>query len=108
MGIDHKALGQRIKLKRRQCGLTQERLAEKLEVTVGYVSQIERGITKANLDMLSQIADALHCETAFLLCGTETAREDYLTSDVAARWERLEPKQRRVVLALMDALSAND
>lgn len=108
MGIDHKAMGQRIKLRRKQCGLTQEQLAEKLEVTVGYVSQIERGITRANLDMLAQIAESLHCEISFLLCGTSTHQEDYLSPDISGRWKQLDPKQRRIVLDLIDSLMVNE
>ena len=53
MSIDYKLIGKRIKTKRQHIGLTQEKMAEHLLVSVGYVSQIERGISKPNLEMLS-------------------------------------------------------
>ncbi len=46
MSMDYNLIGSRIKQRRREAMLTQENLAEKLSVSVGYVSQIERGITK--------------------------------------------------------------
>mgnify|MGYP003307919335 CR=1 FL=1 len=49
-------IGKRIKELRKEAGLTQEKLAEELSVTVGYVSQIEGGRVKINLEMLGKIA----------------------------------------------------
>ena len=43
MSIDYKIIGKRIKERRKICQITQETLAEKLGVSVGYISQIERG-----------------------------------------------------------------
>ena len=42
MNVDYGAIGQRIKQVRRSRDMTQERLAEALSVSVGYISQIER------------------------------------------------------------------
>ena len=50
MRIDYKLIGNRIKTERKKSGITQEVLAEMLDVTVGYVSQVERGITKISLE----------------------------------------------------------
>ena len=52
--MDYGAIGQRIKQVRRSRDMTQERLAEALSVSVGYISQIERGVTKINLDTLAR------------------------------------------------------
>ena len=46
MNIDYKLIGERIKRMRKSNGITQEILAERLNVSIGYVSQVERGITK--------------------------------------------------------------
>ena len=46
MNVDYGAIGQRIKQVRRSRDMTQERLAEALSVSVGYISQIERGVTR--------------------------------------------------------------
>ena len=56
MNVDYSAIGQRIKRSRRARGMTQEHLAEALTVSVGYISQIERGVTKISLDTLAAVA----------------------------------------------------
>ena len=53
MLVDYILIGKRIKDYRNKCGFTQAALAEKLDVSVGFISQIERGITKPNLEMLA-------------------------------------------------------
>lgn len=58
MNVDYGAIGRRIKQVRRSRDMTQERLAEALSVSVGYISQIERGVTKINLDTLAAVAAA--------------------------------------------------
>lgn len=50
MSIDYKLLGNRIKEQRIAKGTTQEHFAEQMDVSVGYVSQMERGITKISLE----------------------------------------------------------
>ena len=40
MNIDYKLIGQRIKRERKVRGITQEVLAERLNVSIGYVSQV--------------------------------------------------------------------
>ena len=61
MNVDYGAIGRRIKQVRRSRDMTQERLAEALSVSVGYISQIERGVTKINLDTLAAVAAHLIC-----------------------------------------------
>ncbi|MBQ3826264.1 MAG: helix-turn-helix transcriptional regulator [Spirochaetaceae bacterium] len=50
MSIDYRLIGQKIQTKRKTLHKTQENMAESISVTVGYISQIERGITKVNLE----------------------------------------------------------
>ena len=67
MSVDYAAIGQRIKGRRREQKRTQEWLAEQLQVSVGYISQIERGVTKVNLDTLSEIGASLGCDLGELV-----------------------------------------
>ena len=50
MNVDYSLIGERIKKTRKMRGMTQDALAERLGVSIGYVSQVERGITKISLD----------------------------------------------------------
>ena len=55
-------LGKNIAVQRRAAGLTQARLAEKIDVQPETISRIETGKRTASLDLLGRIADALDLE----------------------------------------------
>jgi transcriptional regulator with XRE-family HTH domain len=74
-------LGTRIKELRKQTGLSQDQLAEKVGITDSkYLSRIEVGKRYPSLEMLERIADALHVEMRELFDfkhfeeGADTAR----------------------------------
>ncbi|MFQ5841395.1 MAG: helix-turn-helix domain-containing protein, partial [Thermodesulfobacteriota bacterium] len=52
-------IGERIRNLRQLSSLTQEELAERAELTKGFISQVERDKTSISLDSLVQILDAL-------------------------------------------------
>ena len=52
-------IGERIKNKRKQNGLTQEQLAEKASMHPTYVGKMERGDKSATLDSLEKMVNAL-------------------------------------------------
>ena len=61
MALDYTIIGERIKLARTKKKLTQENLAEKLDVSVPYLSRVECGDTFINLKRLNQICEILRC-----------------------------------------------
>ena len=63
-----------IKGLRREKGLSQEQLAQKLYVTRQTVSAWERGVAQPGLDTLEEIAKALDTESERLLYGAETGK----------------------------------
>jgi transcriptional regulator with XRE-family HTH domain len=54
-----KAIGRNLKRFREQKSWTQESLAEKADIHVSYIGQIERGLRYPSLKVLFKIADAL-------------------------------------------------
>lgn len=56
-----------IKYFRKLKGLTQEKLAEKVEVSSVYISYLERGLKVPSLDLLAKIADVLEVDPSLLL-----------------------------------------
>lgn len=104
MNIDYHLIGSRIKEKRKLQGYTQERLAERLDVTVGYISQIERGITKISLDLLAAISVILHCNVAELISEAATESEHYLTKELAEKLDRLSAKDKKLVRDFVELL----
>ncbi len=56
---DRRLLGEGIRKHRKLAGLTQERLAEKVDINPVYMGQIERGYRVPTVDVLLRIARAL-------------------------------------------------
>lgn len=107
MNIDFSLIGQRIKQKRKAAGLTQEKLSEELSVTVGYVSQIEGGRVKANLEMLGKIATILNCDVGYLVSGTASEQSAYLSTEIQKRFDRMNSDNKRLLLEFADMLIKN-
>jgi DNA-binding XRE family transcriptional regulator len=56
---DRKRLGEGVRKYRKRAGLTQERLAEKVDLNPVYVGQIERGFKVPTVEVLVRLARAL-------------------------------------------------
>ena len=52
-------IGNRIRIMRQRCGLTQEELADRCELTKGYISQLESDTSSPSIATLSDILEAL-------------------------------------------------
>lgn len=100
MGVDYRIIGKRMKQRRKELGKNQDDLAEFLGVSVGYVSQLERGVTKINLDTLSAVAGWLGCGIGELVTGVDSARQDYLIEEIAALCRQMNDRQKRLLLAI--------
>ena len=101
MNIDYKLIGKRVKGARKSCGMTQEVLAERLNVSIGYVSQVERGITKISLDLLGAISAILDCDVAFLVTGSAINSTEYMEEEILHEIRRLDEKKRKYILHLI-------
>ena len=55
----YKLLGKNIKKRRKELNLTQEELAEKLNMSLNFVGKIEVAFSKPSLDTLIKIASVL-------------------------------------------------
>lgn len=104
MAVDYFSLGQRIQAQRKTLHITQEWLAEAISVSVGYISQIERGITKVNLETLSQIADFLKCDMTDFLRGMSHGSSEYLSDDLKAVFLKLNPTNKKILLGISQVL----
>lgn len=103
MGIDYKILGKNIKYYRKQKNLTQEQLAERLELSVGFISQMERGIAKMSLDTLIELCDFLECSAGNVLDNAQFNCRDRALDDFLALYEQLPKKERGLFYHMLKA-----
>ncbi len=59
--MTQKIIGNRIQNIRKQRGMTQEQLAERIDVSPHYLSALERGVYNIKLDLLVKILNILDC-----------------------------------------------
>ena len=52
-------------------GYTREQFAEKLDVSVSYMAEVERGRTGVSVKMLIKICDLLGLSADYILFGTD-------------------------------------
>ena len=93
--MDLKAVGKRIKAAREQKGLTQEALAELVNLSPMHVSVIERGFKPTKMDTFCNIANALDVSADTLLQDVIDHSADSVPSDLDDLMKGLPAKERR-------------
>lgn len=89
-------LGVIVREKRNARHITQEELAEKVNVTTGMIGQIERGETMPSVETLASIIDKLDIDPKALFCGTNPSDVEY--GELCSVISRMSPAQRRTLL----------
>lgn len=67
-----KEMGHRLTLHRKKLHLTQEQVAELLNISIKHYSELERGLTGISVDMLILISNKLSINIDYLLKGDES------------------------------------
>lgn len=89
MFFDQRLFGIRVQKCRKAIGLTQEELANRLNVEKQHISRIERGVNAASIDLLVELSDVLDVSTGYLL-GNKKNNKDDVKSQLESIIEQLE------------------
>ncbi len=101
--MDYYAIGQRIRAARRAHGLSQEQLAECVNISTTHMSHIETGNTKLSLPVLVDIAAALSVRTDDLLSDDKDYGESRALEEIAAAIQGCTPREARIVSDVVKA-----
>lgn len=80
--IDYKVIGRRIKKYRKNIHMTQNLLAEKLDVSESFISQVERGTTRVSLQRLDQISEILNVDISLLVSNIGNIENGKVYSEI--------------------------
>ena len=108
MKINYEALGRKIKEVRRKQNMTQEYLAEKVDLSVSHVSNIETAKTKVSLPTLVEISNALGVSVDYLLMDSYQSlemKEDIFVKELDAVIENCGPRDKKIVLEISRKLA---
>lgn len=97
-------IGKRIKYYRKQCGLTQEQISEKVDLSTTYISAVERGLYSISLNKLVDILNCLGCSADDVFGDVLVCRNKYKASELSEKIEKL-PKDEQVrILEVLETL----
>lgn len=94
-----KAIGKRIRQQRKELNLTQEQMAEKMEVSIQMVSNLERGNKAIKIENLIKISEILGVSTDYILLGNHGEKD---TDHVLRDLERLSETDYRMIQMLVE------
>ena len=69
--MDLNAIGNRIKAERKHLGITQEQLAEMVNVTTHYIYEIERGMKSMSIETLINLSQVLELSLDYIIFGNQ-------------------------------------
>lgn len=92
-------IGQRIIMRRKKLGLTQEALAEKADLTIQFVSYAELGKRAMRPENLLKLSAALGVSADYLLTG-EIIDKDFLL--LSQKLQMLKASQIRIIENVID------
>lgn len=99
--MNQKAIGRRIKAAREKKQLTQEQLAELVDLSTMHVSVIERGVKLPKLETLINIANVLDVSADVLLQDVINNRAEIFSSEVSTLMNKLPQEDQQRVLAAL-------
>ena len=80
--INYKEIGNRIRQRRRELKLTQEKLSEILEISPTYISEIERGTGISSLATITKLSKVLKLDLDYLVFGISDTNIDKTFSKI--------------------------
>lgn len=104
---DYSVIGRRIKKTRIKNKLKQETLADKIDVSVAYLSRVERGSAQINLKRLTQVAEILGVSPGYLLTGSNMKSKDYMKDDFTELLGKCTPSQQRLIYQIAELIYKN-
>ena len=97
MEINYTDIGKRIQDRRLERGITQEKLAEMIDLTVGHLSGIENGKTKFSFPSIIRIANMLEISVDELLCGSLVQGKPVLQNEYAELLADCSPDEVKLI-----------
>ena len=105
--LNFKVIGQKIKERRQSVGITQESIANYLEVNQSHISNIECGRANPSLFALIQIANILECSVDYFISGEYTYKQNTsnsLDNNIIEKLKCCDEEKKNKILKIIDIL----
>lgn len=107
MALDYNIIGERLKKARISKNLTQEKLAEQLDVSIAFLSRIERGSSFISLKRLNQICSILDVSEGEILNGVSKDSDIYLNKELSNLIKDCPPQKMNLIYKIAKVIVDN-
>ena len=104
MALDYSVIGSRIKQARLAKNMTQEDLADQIDISVAFLSRVERGNSHINLKRLNQICSLLDVSEGYVLNGASSNSDNYLDQEFADLIKSVSPDKQKLIYNVAKAI----
>lgn len=104
--MDYCKIGEKIRKFRKAKGLSQEQLAEIVDVSVTHISHIETGNTKLSLSVFLDIANALEVQANDLL-NDEISGRNVAMNELSEIFDSCTEKQIRIIVEIIKSMKVS-
>ena len=102
--MDAQKVGKRMQEVRKARGLTQAELAQMLDMSTKYISNMECGFKTPKLNTFVSIANALQCDANQLLADVLDVTTGQNSSQISDRLAALPAEEQRKILRVMEVM----
>lgn len=102
--MDYIKLGQRVREERLKLNLTQEKLAESVDISNSYMGQIERGERSLTLDTLVRLVNRLGITIDYLLQDYTNTNDDNFINQLKQFMYGRNTKEKQMALDVLKVM----
>jgi len=96
--MDYKGLGNRIKIARTKLKMTQQQLADAIDMSANYLGKVERADRILSLETLVKLANALGTNIDYLLSESVKVNSESLISEIDSYLAKMNMKEQEYIL----------
>lgn len=100
-------LGKRLREARLEKGYTQQMLANKADIGVVYLGEIERGLKMPSMNIFIKIIESLDISADYVLRDELTSGRAFIFDEITGKLTGLTPQQRKTAADILDAYLNN-
>ena len=108
MAVDYSIIGWRLKQARLKAELTQQQLAEKTNLSVAFISRIERASSHINLKRLSEFCNILGVSEGFVLSGASDSDGKYLYNEFTEILKKCSPEKQKLIYKISRMIAEDE
>ena len=102
MTIDYKKVGGRIAKRRKELGLKQYEVCEKIDVNYKYLSNLETGRSAPSLELIMSLCEVLQTNPDYFLVGTEINQN--IDKNITDKINNLSDDNKDLISGIMDLM----